>query len=427
MKEYIPRYVDRQLEETLEYIGATLIVGPKWCGKTTTAKQFANSEIQLQNPQKTESYLKLADTDPLILLEGENPRLIDEWQMAPKLWDAVRYSVDERNEYGLYILTGSTMIDNSKIMHSGAGRITRLLMRPMSLYESGDSTGEISIMDLFDRKDIEINGISSKLSLKDIIFLACRGGWPEILNIKNKSYQLKIAQSYIQSICESDTSIIDGVKRNPKIFEAILKSYSRNVSTLVANTKIIEDIKENYGELSKQTFYSYVNILKKLYVIENINAWSPNLKSKQKIRKSEKKGFIDPSLAVASLGTTPEQLLQDFKTFGFIFESLCIRDLHVYSSTAGGKILYYNDGSFEVDCILQLNDGRYALIEFKLGDKDIEKGAENLLKLKKLINKQRDKGKIHIPEPTFLAVVTGDDIALKRDDGVYVLPIGVLK
>lgn len=427
MKEYIPRYVDRQLEETLEYIGATLIVGPKWCGKTTTAKQFANSEIQLQNPQKTESYLKLADTDPLILLEGENPRLIDEWQMAPKLWDAVRYSVDERNEYGLYILTGSTMVDNSKIMHSGAGRITRLLMRPMSLYESGDSTGEISIMDLFDRKDIEINGISSKLSLKDIIFLACRGGWPEILNIKNKSYQLKIAQSYIQSICESDTSIIDGVKRNPKIFEAILKSYSRNVSTLVANTKIIEDIKENYGELSKQTFYSYVNILKKLYVIENINAWSPNLKSKQKIRKSEKKGFIDPSLAVASLGTTPEQLLQDFKTFGFIFESLCIRDLHVYSSTAGGKILYYNDGSFEVDCILQLNDGRYALIEFKLGDTDIEKGAENLLKLKKLINKQRDKGKIHIPEPTFLAVVTGDDIALKRDDGVYVLPIGVLK
>lgn len=427
MKEYIPRYVDRQLEETLEYIGATLIVGPKWCGKTTTAKQFANSEIQLQNPQKTESYLKLADTDPLILLEGENPRLIDEWQMAPKLWDAVRYSVDERNEYGLYILTGSTMVDNSKIMHSGAGRITRLLMRPMSLYESGDSTGEISIMDLFDRKDIEINGISSKLSLKDIIFLACRGGWPEILNIKNKSYQLKIAQSYIQSICESDTSIIDGVKRNPKIFEAILKSYSRNVSTLVANTKIIEDIKENYGELSKQTFYSYVNILKKLYVIENINAWSPNLKSKQKIRKSKKKGFIDPSLAVASLGTTPEQLLQDFKTFGFIFESLCIRDLHVYSSTAGGKILYYNDGSFEVDCILQLNDGRYALIEFKLGDKDIEKGAENLLKLKKLINKQRDKGKIHIPEPTFLAVVTGDDIALKRDDGVYVLPIGVLK
>lgn len=422
----MPRYVDEQLKETLEYMGATLIVGPKWCGKTTTAKQFANSEIQLQNPQKTESYLKLADTDPLILLEGENPKLIDEWQMAPKLWDAVRYSVDERNGYGLYILTGSTMVDNSKIMHSGAGRITRLLMRPMSLYESGDSTGEISIMDLFDKKDIKVNGITSKLSLKDIIFLACRGGWPEILNIDNKSYQLKIAQSYIQSICESDTSIIDGVKRNPKIFEAILKSYSRNVSTLVANTKIIEDIKENYGELSKQTFYSYVNVLKKLYIIENINAWSPNLKSKSKIRKSEKKGFIDPSLAVASLGVTPEQLLQDFRTFGFIFESLCIRDLHVYSSSAGGKILYYNDGTFEVDCILQLNDGRYALIEFKLGDTDIEKGAKNLLKLKELINKKREKGKIHIPEPAFLAVITGDDIAVKRDDEVYVLPIGVL-
>ena len=212
--------------------------------------------------------------------------------MAPKLWDAVRYSVDERNGYGLYILTGSTMVDNSKIMHSGAGRITRLLMRPMSLYESGDSTGAISIMDLFDKKDIKVDGITSKLSLKDIIVLACRGGWPEILNIENKSYQLKIAQSYIQSICESDTSIIDGVKRNPKIFEAILNSYSRNVSTLVANTKIIEDIKENYGEISKQTFYSYINVLKKLYVIENINAWSPNLKSKAKIRKSEKKDLL---------------------------------------------------------------------------------------------------------------------------------------
>lgn len=427
MNEYMPRYVDTQLKETLEYMGATLIVGPKWCGKTTTAKQFAKSEIQLQNPQKTESYLKLADTDPLILLEGKNPRLIDEWQMAPRLWDAVRYSVDERKEYGLYILTGSTMVDNSKIMHSGAGRITRLLMRPMSLYESNDSTGKISIMDLFDKKDIQINGITSNLSLKDIIFLACRGGWPEILNIENKAYQLKIAQSYIQSICESDTSIIDGVKRDPKIFEAILKSYSRNVSTLVSNTKIIEDIKENYGEISKQTFYSYINVLKKLYVIENINAWSPNLKSKQKIRKSEKKGFIDPSLAVASLGVTPEQLLQDFKTFGFIFESLCIRDLHVYSSSAGGKILYYNDGSHEVDCVLQLNDGRYALIEFKLGNREIEKGAENLLKLKKLINKQREKGKTHIPEPTFLAVITGGEMALKRKDGVFVLPIGVLK
>lgn len=427
MRKYHPRYIDRQLKETLEYMGATLIVGPKWVGKTTTAKQFANSEIQLQNPKKTESYLKLADVDPLLLLEGENPRLIDEWQMAPKLWDAVRYSVDERSEYGLYILTGSTMVDNSKIMHSGAGRITRLLMRPMSLYESGDSTGEISIMDLFDNKDIKINGIASKLSLKDIIFLACRGGWPEILNIENKSYQLKIAQSYIQSICESDTSIIDGVRRNSEIFEAILKSFSRNVSTLISNTKIIEDIKENYGEISKQTFYSYVNVLKKLYVIENIGAWSPNLKSKQKIRKSEKKGFIDPSLAVASLATTPQQLFQDFKTFGFIFESLCIRDLHVYTSSLGGKILYYNDGSFEVDCILQLNDGRYALIEFKLGDNDIEKGAQNLLKLNQLINKKRDEGKIHIPEPSFLAVITGDDVALKRADGVYVLPIGVLR
>lgn len=427
MKEYKPRYIDSQLEDVLQYMGAVVIVGPKWCGKTTSAKQIAKSEIELQNPEQSKNYLQLADVNPNYLLEGEKPHLIDEWQMAPQIWDAVRYSVDKSDEYGLYILTGSTIVDNSKIMHSGAGRIHRLLMRPMSLYESGDSTGEISLLDLFNNNEISINGVKSNLSLTDLIFLACRGGWPEILNIPNKKHQLNIAKSYIQSIYESDTSIIDGVKRNPKIFEAILKSYSRNISTLVSNEKIIGDIKENYGEISKPTFYSYINILKSLFIIENIPAWSPNLRSKEKIRKSEKKGFIDPSIAVASNNLTPELLFNDLKTFGFIFESLCIRDLHIYSSELGGRIYYYNDGTLEVDCILQLDDGRYGLIEIKLGEEKINEGAENLLKMKKLIKKSIDNKQTHIPEPSFLAVLTGENIALKRPDGVYVIPLGALK
>ena len=425
--EYIKRYVDEELTDILECMGAVLIVGPKWCGKTTTATQFAKTIIELQHPTLGKSYIELADVDPLLLLDGEKPLLIDEWQMAPELWDAVRYSVDKTEGFGLYILTGSTIVDNSKINHKGVGRIHRLMMRPMSLYESGDSNGKISLVDLFNDKDVKINGITSDLSLHDLTFLASRGGWPETLNIEDKQKQLIIASSYFDNICRDDTYNIDGVKRDSKLFEAILRSYSRNISALVSNTKIMADIEENYGKISEPTFYSYITVLKNLFVIDNVSAWAPNIRSKQKIRKTEKKEFIDPSIAVAGLNVTPEMLIYDLETFGFIFETLCIRDLKVYSSPLGGKVLYYNDGTLEVDCVLQIADGRYGLIEFKLGDKRIDEGAQTLLKMDKLIKQKIAEGNTHIPEPSFLAVITGDPIAKVRKDGVMVIPIGALR
>ena len=425
--EYIKRYVDEELNDILECMGAVLIVGPKWCGKTTTATQFAKTVIELQHPTLGKSYIELADVDPLLLLDGEKPLLIDEWQMAPELWDAVRYSVDKTDGYGLYILTGSTIVDNSKINHKGVGRIHRLMMRPMSLYESGDSNGKISLIDLFNDNDVKINGVTSDLSLSDLIFLASRGGWPETLNIKDKRKQLIVASSYFDNICRDDTYNMDGVKRDSKLFEAILRSYSRNISTLVNNTKIMSDIEENYGKISEPTFYSYISVLKNLFVIDNVPAWAPNIRSKQKIRKTEKKEFIDPSIAVAGLNVTPEMLVYDLETFGFIFETLCIRDLKVYSAPLGGKVLYYNDGTLEVDCVLQIADGRYGLIEFKLGDKRIDDGAKSLLKMDKLIKQKIAEGDTHIPEPNFLAVITGDSIAKVRKDGVMVIPIGALR
>ncbi len=425
--EYIKRYVDDELKNILECMGAVLIIGPKWCGKTTTATQFAKTIIELQHPTLGKSYIELADVDPLLLLEGEKPLLIDEWQMAPELWDAVRYSVDKTDGYGLYILTGSTIVDNSKINHKGVGRIHRLMMRPMSLYESGDSNGKISLIDLFNDKDVKINGITSDLSLRDLTFLASRGGWPETLNIEDKQKQLTVASSYFDNICRDDTYSIDGVKRDSKLFEAILRSYSHNISTLVNNTKIMADIEENYGRISEPTFYSYIAVLKNLFVIDNVLAWAPNIRSKQKIRKTEKKEFVDPSIAVAGLNVTPEMLMYDLETFGFIFETLCIRDLKVYSSPLGGKVLYYNDGTLEVDCVLQIADGRYGLIEFKLGDKRIDEGAQTLLKMDKLIKQKIAEGNTHIPEPSFLAVITGDPIAKVRKDGVMVIPIGALR
>ncbi len=428
MKKYLPRYTDQELRESLEYMGAVVITGPKWCGKTTTAKQQCNSLIELQHPVNGKSYLKLADTNPLELLKGEKPLLIDEWQMAPELWDAVRYLVDESDEEGAYVLTGSTTVDESKIKHSGAGRIKRIVMRPMSLYESGESTGEISLMDLFDDENFNIDGLKSNLSIIDLIFAACRGGWPESLNKKTRKQQLSIVSDYIDIICNSDVSEVDGVKRNPQRVKAILKSYARNISTLATKKTLMKDIRTEYEDISLPTYNSYLNALERLYVIQNIPAWSPNIRSANTIRKSYKKEFIDPSIAVASLNLTPEKLLKDFETFGFIFENLCIRDLLVYSSPLNGEILYYNDDSgLEADCIIYLSDGRYALIEFKLGNREIDKGAENLLKLKELIKKSVEDKKIDLEEPSFLAVITGGEMAYTRDDGVKVIPIGCLR
>lgn len=354
--------------------------------------------------------------------------LIDEWQMAPELWDTVRYLVDESDEDGLYILTDSAIVDESKIMHSGAGRIKRIVMRPMSLYESGESAGSISLIDLFNNEDLNIDGITSDLSISDLIFAACRGGWPESLNKKTKKQQLAIVANYIDIICNSDVSKIDGVRRNPQKVKAILKSYSRNISTLATKKTLMKDIRTEYGDISAPTYNSYIDALERLYVIQNIPAWSPNIRSANTIRKSCKKEFIDPSIAVASLNLTPEKLLKDFETFGFIFENLCIRDLLVYSSSVNGEVMYYNDDSgLEANCVVYLSDGRYALIEFKLGNREIDKGAENLLKLKKLIKNSVKNKKIDLEEPSFLAVITGGEMAYTRDDGVKVIPIGCLR
>ena len=424
MKKYLPRYIDFELKESLEYMGGVLITGPKGCGKTTTAKRQSKTLKELKHPVYGKSFLKLADTNPIELLKGEKPMLIDEWQMAPELWDSVRYLVDESQEDGLYVLTGSTNVNENEINHSGAGRIKRIVMRPMSLYESGESTGEISLMDLFNNENLNIDGATSNLTISDLIFASCRGGWPESLNKKSKKQQLATVSKYLDIICSKDASQIDGVKRNPKRLKAILKSYAKNISTLATKKTLIEDIKREFGDISLPTYNSYINALERLYVINDIPAYSPNIRPANTIKKSPKKEFTDPSIAVASLNLTPEKLLQDFETFGFIFENLCIRDLLVYSSSVNGEIFHYkDDGGLEADCVLYLNDGRYALIEFKLGNREIDEGAKNLVKLEKLIENK----KIDLEKPSFLAVITGGKIAYTRDDGVKVIPIGCLR
>lgn len=425
---YLPRILDNMLEERLNAVGAVLIAGPKWCGKTTTAIQKAKSILKLQDPDKTKGYLATAEVKPSLLLKGENPRLIDEWQMAPVLWDAVRNMIDERGEEGLFILTGSTSIDETSIMHSGTGRISRMVMYPMSLYESKESNGKISLKELFDNPDLDIDGIESDLSIEKLVFAACRGGWPSSLSKKTEKAQLFEAQNYISNICDSDASTVDGVKKSPERVRAILRSYARNISTLATDKTVLEDVCANYSDITMPTLSSYLSALERLYVIEDIPAWCPSIRSATTIRSSKKKEFTDPSIAVASLGLSPEALLQDLNTFGFIFETLCIRDLKVYSSAMEGYTNYYHDRyNLEADCVLHLMDGRYALIEFKLGSREIEEGAKHLIEIKSLIRKANAEKKTNLREPDLMMVITGGEMAYTRPDGVKIIPIGVLK
>ena len=423
MVKYLKRIIDDDLDKYLTMIGAVLIIGPKWCGKTTTAERHAKSVLKLQDKDNYKSNMMWADIEPSRLLKGEKPRLIDEWQVAPVLWDSVRTSVDDTEGYGLYILTGSTVVNEEEIMHSGTGRIHRLLMRPMSLYESGESNGQISIMELFDNPDLDINECESELTIDELIFASCRGGWPDSLHQKTREGKLFVAYSYLENICNTDVSAVDGIKRDPDRVRLLLRSIARNDSTLAKNQTIINDMNANFMDISRPTYYSYVNALKKLFVLEDQRGWSPNIKSKTAIRSGNKKVFIDPSIAVAALNANPESMEKDLNTFRFIFENLCIRDLNVYTNTYGGKISYYHDKSdLEVDCVVHLRDGRYALIECKLGRNRIEEGAKNLLKINKLIEKN-DK----VDNPTFLAVLTGGKYAYTRKDGVKVIPIGCLR
>ncbi len=426
---YLPRLMDAQLQETLSYIGAVLVVGPKWCGKTTTAEMHAKSVLKMQDPDQAKGYLATAETKPSILLMGENPRLLDEWQIAPVLWDAVRTAVDNRHETGLFILTGSNSVDDKQIMHSGTGRIAKLQMYPMSLYESKESSGSISLQELFDNPNLDVDGIKSPLSIERLVFAACRGGWPASLNAQTEKGALFIAKTYLQSVCDEDCSSIDGVKRDPQRMRTLLRSYARNISTLATNASILSDLQANFSDFSEPTLYAYLNVLKRLFVIEDVPAWNPAIRSASSIRSGDKKEFTDPSIAVAALNLTPEKLLFDLHTFGFIFETLCIRDLKVYSSALGGRVSYYHDRfGLEADCVLHLDNGKYALIEFKLGSKQIEEGAQHLRQLGDLIRKHNaENPQQRLSEPDLLIVITGGEIAYKRDDGVYVIPIGCLK
>ena len=425
---YLKRIVDEDLQLRLDSVGATIIVGPKWCGKTTTAEQKAKSILRLNDPDMREAYLATAKTKPSNLLKGETPRLIDEWQEAPELWDAVRTSVDLRKEAGLYILTGSTTINKDHIRHSGTGRISRLKMYPMSLYESKESNGLISLADLFNTPAFDIDGLHSQLDVNDLIFAACRGGWPSSLTLKTRKAQLFIAKDYVNNICESDISSVDKIERSPSKTRLLLRSYARNISTLATNTSLIADINANEN-MSGSTFYEYLDALKRLYVIEDIEAWCPNIRSKTSIRSSNKREFIDPSIAAAALGLSPEYLETDLKTFGFIFECLCIRDLKIYSNRLGGRVSYYRDKfGLEADAVLHLDDGRYALMEFKLGSSEIEEGANHLCELRDLIREHnKTERQIKLREPDLLIVLTGGQMAYRRADGVCVIPIGCLK
>lgn len=418
------------LQERLEAFGAVLIEGPKWTGKTTTAEQFAKSIIKLQDPDKSQGYLATAATKPSLLLKGEKPKLIDEWQDAPSIWDAVRTAVDNAGGVsGQYILTGSNTIDRSKILHTGTGRITRMKMYPMSLWESLESSGEISIMELFNNPDYDIDGATSPLDIPELIHAACRGGWPATLQMKEK-YAMLIAKDYVNSVCENDISTVDHTQRNSKIARRIMRSYARNISTLAKKTSIVADVTASEDiSLSMDTFDDYVAALEKLYVIQDIDAWCPAIRSKTALRSAPKRCFVDPSIAVASLNINAEALETQLNTFGFIFEQMCVRDLKAYTSDFNSKISYYRDRyGLEADLVLHLEDERYALIECKLGSSEIEDGAKHLLELKRLI-KEHNKTEKQVPlrEPDLLVILTGEQLAYTRPDGVKIIPLACLK
>jgi len=427
--KYYNRMVDSLLELYLETFGAVLIEGPKWCGKTTTAIQQSNSVLNLQNPDTLEGYLATAKVKPSLLLMGDTPRLLDEWQVAPVLWDSVRSMVDARNESGQFILTGSNAVDDSQIMHSGTGRIARLKMLPMSLYESRESNGKISLRELFDNPDYDFDGVTSDMQIEQLIFAACRGGWPAALNKKSDAAKLLVATNYLDSVCDVDASRVDGVRRDSNLVRLVIRAYARNLATLAKKTVLINDVKANDENISSNTFDSYVSALSKLFVVSDIDAWCPAIRSSKTARSGPKRCFTDPSIAVAALGLTPGKLMMDLKTFGFIFECMAIRDLKAYSQNMGSRISYYHDRyDLEADAVMHLKDGRYALIEFKLGSREIDDGAKHLLELKHLIiERNKTERQIQIRVPDLLLIITGGTMAYTREDGVRVVPLACLR
>lgn len=423
---YLKRIVDEQLSLKLDAFGCALIIGPKGCGKTTTAKQKAKSFIEFQDEDERDNYLLIANTHPSDLLKGAKPRLFDEWQDAPKIWGAIRKDVDDSGEVGQYILTGSSSAD-VQTPHTGTLRISRMKMYPMSLYESGESNGQISLRTLFDSPEA-FDGCESDLSFDEIKYAICRGGWPGALKGKTDHARLAIAKDLFNQTCDTDISRIDNVKRNPVWAKTILKSYARNLCTLAETKTILADVTATC-DFSKQTYYDYISGFEKLMIIEDIDAWCPAIRSKTSIRSSKKRNFIDPSIGVAALGLSPEYFSSDYKTLGFLFESLCIRDLKIYSSANSGIVSYYHDRfNLEADAILHLDDGRYALIEFKLGQAEIDTGAHHLCEIERLIAEHnKDEKQVPLRLPDLKIVITGTKYGYMRPDGVCVIPIGCLK
>ena len=423
MKKYRKRIADEILTRKLEGKGAVLIEGPKWCGKTTTAEQVAASILYMDEPEKKEQNITMSELNPKRLLKGAVPRLIDEWQIAPKLWDAIRFEVDHRGELGQFVLTGSAVpVDTKEITHSGTGRFTWLTMRPMSLYESGDSTGEVSLKDLFDGA-AEIDG-ASELDIDRLAFLVCRGGWPQAVDMRDE-IALDQAMDYYDAVVRSDINRADGVQKNSEKVHRLMRSYARNQGSQIPNTVLAQDVSANDEvSMSDETVAAYVSALRKIFVVEDMPAWNPNLRFRTAIRSSDTRYYIDPSIAAAALGIGPNDLVNDLKTFGFLFETLCIRDLRVFADSLNGEVYHYRDrDGQECDAVAHLGNGKYGLIEIKLGgDRLIEEGAKSL----KAMEAKIDTDKMNAP--SFLMVLTGTgDYAYRRQDGVYVVPIGCLK
>lgn len=423
MKEYKERIADKSLKRRLQGKGAVLIEGPKWCGKTTTAEQFAESILYMDDPESIHQNLTLAEIDPKRLLNGKTPRLIDEWQLAPKLWDAVRFEVDHRNDLGQFILTGSSVPASSEhIHHTGTGRFSWLLMRPMSLYESLESTGDVSLSELFNSPD-QISG-ENHLDINKLAFVVCRGGWPRATDLKDE-IALDQAFDYYDAVVHSDISKVDGVTRNPERVKRLMRSYARNQGSQATNKLLCDDISANESDnIDTDTVSSYINALKRIFVIEEMEAWNPNLRSKTAIRTSNTRYYIDPSIAAAALGLGPQDLLSDLRTFGLLFETMCIRDLRVFADVLNGNVYHFRDKTdLECDAVIHLRNGSYGLIEIKLGGESlIEEGVTTLKKL----NGKLDTSKMK--KPSFLMILTGiGNYAYRRSDGIYVVPIGCLK
>lgn len=428
--EYRPRFADKILREKLEAKGAVLIRGPKWCGKTTTAEQQSQSILYLSNPKNRDGLLQLAAVDPQMLLEGKNPRLLDEWQIAPQLWDAVRFETDHRGKPGQFILTGSAQPitrnnpTNKKIYHSGTGRFAIIDMLPMSLSESGDSTNQVSLSDIFINTDHPIKGFNNH-SLKDIAYLICRGGWPYATSEElSKKAALSQAFDYVDVVVEEDISRVDDTERNPERARKLLRSYARYQGTQTPISQIRKDLAANENDpLTDDTIHSYLNALRQIFVVKDMEAWNPNLQSKTAIRTTPTRYFIDPSIAAAALRVGPEDLINDLKTLGLLFETMCVRDLRIYAEALDGDIYHYRDSNgLECDAVVHLKNGKYGLIEIKLGGENlIEEGVKNLKKLQSIIDTSK------MPSPSFLMILTAvGEYAYTRLDGVHIVPIGTL-